>query len=221
MYKRQNPWNSSWCATKWQDRGTWLPTLTTEGLIDTFPGFFTLWNEDSWKQPISQAISWYIYGNLQQSGLENSIIIVQACLELLSWVILVENGSVAKQTFNEDLEYNKTSKKINRLLEHFKIPNNIPYEFESLKNFESELKHSKNNGPYAITEIRNSIVHASPENRRTYMSLSHKTKEESLELGLWYIELIILKLFKYDGVYRNRASKSYINNQWSEKVPWA
>ncbi|WP_080808404.1 hypothetical protein, partial [Desulfamplus magnetovallimortis] len=167
-WKRINPWNSSWCATKWQDRGSWLPTLSTEGLIDTFPGFFALWNEKSWKQPISQAINWYIYGNLQQSGLNSSIIIAQACLELFSWVIMFENGIVDKNTFNNHQKYNTTSKKINRLLESFNIPQNIPHEFVSLKRFESGLKHSKNNGPYAIVEIRNSIVHASPENRETY-----------------------------------------------------
>jgi hypothetical protein len=86
--------------------------------------------------------------------------------------------------------------------------------------FEHQLPHSQNNGAYAFTEIRNSITHSAPENRQTFLNTSNTARVEAQVIGLWYLELILLRLFNYQGHYFNRSRLGNINIGDVEQVPW-
>ncbi|WP_039962290.1 MULTISPECIES: hypothetical protein [Kamptonema] len=55
-------------------------------------------------------------------------------------------------------------------------------------------------GPQAITEIRNAIVHPNPKSRHKGCGASKETRAEAWSLGLKYLELALLKLFDYPYV---------------------
>ena len=44
---------------------------------------------------------------------------------------------------------------------------------------------------------------------------------EAWDVGQRYVELLLLKLFEYDGAYINRLARKYEGKFESEMVPWA
>ena len=73
-----------------------------------------------------------------------------------------------------------------------------------------------------IKEIRNRITHPKKyEESTTILKYSSEAREEVSNLCIWYLELCLLKLFDYEGIYRNRLYKLSLregNNY--DKVPW-
>jgi hypothetical protein len=72
--------------------------------------------------------------------------------------------------------------------------------------------------PDAITEIRNCIVHPTKKNR---MKLNGHYQEayRVRDLCQWSLELCILKLCNYNGVYTNRLKRIQYNGD-VDPVPW-
>ncbi|WP_434685915.1 hypothetical protein [Pseudanabaena minima] len=54
--------------------------------------------------------------------------------------------------------------------------------------------------PKAITEVRNKLTHLEQKEKVHPKSI----RKEAWRLSLWYLELVLLDLFNYQGVYKNR-----------------
>jgi len=52
-------------------------------------------------------------------------------------------------------------------------------------------------GPQAITELRNAIVHPKTKERKKASHISDSAKYQAWQLGLNYLEQVLLKLFDY------------------------
>jgi hypothetical protein len=78
---------------------------------------------------------------------------------------------------------------------------------------EKELKQI--DAPYLFTKVRNDIVHSKKdiENLTDYFY-------DASDLGLWYLELVLLAIFNYRGCYSNRLPR-YRQNGETELVPWS
>ena len=211
---------------RWQDEEqevySWFWIDGSHSLVEIFPSFMRKWRDRDWRESLESVIHWYVESNKQVGGVKGSIVLTQAALELLTWVILVHKGDVPEKDFKDtkNTNYNSTSRKINRLLKKLCIPQDIPFELANLRLFESNLTYSKNNGPYAFTEVRNSITHADPETRQKLRNTASTAIIEAWELGLWYVELILLRLFDYQGLYVNRMLRRRLIGGL-ETVPWA
>jgi hypothetical protein len=143
-------------------------------------------------------------------------VIEQAALEMLSWVRLVESEPVYSHEDFHSRRY-PAAEKIRLLLSTFNISLAIPDELPSL--LAQALENNWGTGPQALTVIRNRIVHSSPENRERIRDLSTYPIMETWKLGLWYMELLLLSLFEYQGVYHNRFRRDR-NVRDVEPVPW-
>jgi hypothetical protein len=75
--------------------------------------------------------------------------------------------------------------------------------------------HQWEDGLHALTEIRNEITHA----KKKY-NLFFSTKFDAADLGLWYLELVLLAMCGYQGHYENRLLKVRQNGE-TEVVPWS
>ena len=211
---------------RWQDEEqevySWFWIDGSHSLVEIFPSFMRKWRD--WGESLESVIHWYVESNKQVGGVKGSIVLATAALELLSWVTLVDKGSVSKEDFENpnNKKYGSTSKKINRLIEELCIDKNIQKIRESQTNlaeFDRNFLGNKNNGLYAFTEVRNSITHATPENRARLRNMPDATLIEAWELGLWYLELILLRLFDYQGFYENRMLRRRLIGG-IETVPW-
>ena len=79
------------------------------------------------------------------------------------------------------------------------IPLTIPNDTPQLKELSSKVKPNWLDGPHALTEIRNSLVH--PDKQIGQLDSAY---DEAWNLGLWYLERGLLALCNYSGTYGNR-----------------
>ena len=102
---------------------------------------------------------------------------------------------------------------IARTLNKIGVSSKIPPACVQLEQFRQAngLKH----GPHAIVEIRDDLIHHNMD----YGILSGDVYHEARELGLWYVEMLLLKLFDYQGEYSNRLTQKWRGQV--ELVPWA
>lgn len=207
-------------ATPWRDVESWFPRWdprkTTAKLSQAFRGFMQKWQDNLWKGPIQNAIHWYIESNIGAGGIEGAIVLTQAALELLSWLYLVEDPATARFSVTQ-FENSTASTRIQRLLGRLSIPVDIPEALTNLRGEATTLQAS--NGPEAFVKLRNAIVHPKKSKRRVVLDTSVLARKEAKELGLWYVEMALLRIFDYKGEYYQRFVSGSID-QARASVPW-
>jgi hypothetical protein len=194
-------------------RASWMDLLCSQHFADPFPGFLKLWLDDAWEETVRVAIHWYVEANAQAGSIEGSIVLTQTAFELLSHAVLVEHNSWLS---GEGYDKLSASDRFRLLFRWASIPSTIPAELKSLtKDAKADNWHDTST---AMTMIRNSITHPTQKNRKKLGKHSIETRYEVWTLGLWNLELCLLRLFDYRGSYRSRITK-----QWTgevELVPW-
>jgi len=65
-------------------------------------------------------------------------------------------------------------------------------------------------GSEAIAAIRNAHVHSSPKNRERLSRTGKEAEYQAWMLSLYYLELILLYLFEYQGEFSNRLINSLL-----------
>lgn len=180
-------------------------------LSDLFPQWSKLFDDKLWSKEIPKILYWYFYSgrNTEGAGTDGSLVLAIAALELLSYNYLVRYTSLRSK---DKFESKYLSNNIYKMLEDLRITDALPQNLEKLYGY--AIGENWQRSPKAIVEIRNEIVHpdreSSPDSHVCY---------EALQLALWYIEMVILKLCNYEGVYSNRLNQS----KWRgivEQVPW-
>ena len=185
----------------WDNRQSWL--IAGDGgdvLSEVFPGFWRQFTRDkAWQETVARSIDWYLNSN--ESAMHVGIILTQAALERLSCQILGRTRRKHEGEF--------TGTFIHKALECLNLDPQVPPSCTELE--ELQRRNSWVDGPHTLVEIRNDLVHP----KYKYGSISLSATYEARSLGQWYIELILLKLFDYQGSYRNRLTQEL------EPVPWA
>ena len=100
------------------------------------------------------------------------------------------------------------------------VPEESPLFLDALKKM---LKAESNLLDCAgcITAIRNRITHPKRKGKSTtILKYSPEERTEAYNLSKWYLELCLLRLFGYNGVYANRLYKSRWEGDY-DQVPWA
>ena len=184
------PWKSTQSCLTRVDRG--------DVLTDVFWGFWRLFTKDeTWQESILRSIDWYLHSN--ESAMHVGIILTQASLECLSHQILGPGKRRRRPT----------GEFIRAALKKLNLDPEIPQSCPKLKTFQQANKWA--DGPHTFVEIRNALVHSKSKHSPVSLDVMH----ESRNLGQWYMELILLKLFGYCRHYRNRLSGGV------DDVPWA
>lgn len=180
---------------------TWLPTIIDGGnnICNAFPGFWDLFDDPDWKDVLLRAIDWYL--NSKSGPFHAGIILVQAALESLCCKIVGPKGRDPTGDF------------LSESVGQIRIRTAMPSSCRSLAKFFEKCSHIGGDGPKAIVELRNDLVHA----KKNYDD-NAEAQIDALRLGQWYIELILLKTIKYHGRYRNRLAIA--GESPFEMVPW-
>jgi hypothetical protein len=189
-------------------------------LSDAFKGYMRLRNAPLWSSALKEIVHWYVVSNIGQAALEGSIVLTQAALEMLCWLYLVEDPRTAKfdkKAFEKPLS---AAAKIRALLGALDIPTDIPSEMKGLGAFAGTLTTSIKDGPAAFATLRNALVHPRKHKRAIVDQTPVLTRMEAKDLGLWYVEMVLLHLFGYMGHYYRR----WIRGTWADEaralVPW-
>ncbi len=172
------------------------------------------WNSEVWRRPTQTAIYWYLSSNSGRRGVDGGIVLTQTALELLSWTYTVEDrGLITKDGFKRLT----ASDRLRLLFASLDIPSVIPASLAKL----TALQKGWNwrDAMDGLTEVRNSIVH--PEHKQ--YGKYEKAFYEAWNLGLWYLEMVLLRLFDHHGDYGNRLVSrglgAVVEVPWADKTP--
>lgn len=193
----------------WKGYRSWFDTRNGQILEDVFPGFWAQYQRFQRNERTRIALEWYLESNAQKA-LHSSIVLSQAALERLSF-LQVGKRLTAKQMERKDRE--TEGEWIARALGQAGVDCKIPPSCTALEQLRKA--NGFDHGPHTIVEIRNDLIHQD----MSYGILSVDVYRQAKELGLWYIEMLLLKLLDYNGIYANRLTQ-----QWRgqvEPVPWA
>ena len=204
-----------WKIDRFLSVSRWINEASTECFSASFPGFLYRSTDELWGEPIRLSLWWYMECNKQAGGLEGSMILAQSAFELLAWTLLVEDLRALSEDGFEKLP---ASDKLRLLLSQCKIPLIIPAQLIEFQKLAKE--HSWADGPHAITEMRNSLVHPKPKKRRRVLDAEPIAIFEAWNLANWYLELVLLWLFEYKGSYTNRLKRGCSREEAVELVPW-
>lgn len=189
---------------------SWFHRKHGEVLPEAFRNFSLRWSDSQWREALKQVIYWYLRSNRSASGVDGNLILTQSALEYLSWFLIAEDGTLLSHAGFEKLSGHD---QLRLLLAVARIPATIPKSLSGL----SRLGKAQNNpwdGPAALVEIRNDLVHPRQKPwRKRCESVPHA---EAWNLGQWYVELTVLGLLRFDGTANDRTKGS----QHERTVNW-
>ena len=183
----------------WYRPRSWFDITVSPALPDIFKGFWQEYRNSA--HELARVIRWYAYSN-ETDVADVSMILNQAALETFTHST---KGAKPDKQFTGDW--------IAGALRHVGIDPQIPalcVELNKLANQKS-WKH----GPHALVAIRNDMVHSNAKHTNIPIAAYH----EARELGLWYLELILLQKFGYMGEYANRLTPVQRPGA-TQAVPW-
>ncbi len=196
-------------TTVYKSVPSWFIEENSHTLAQMFPNFMKYWNDPKWNEAIKTSIIWYVDSNIMFNNINGLIIWVHSALELL-FNVYCDNNQIT--ITSETQAYQK----IKKLLSELGISENPPPTLTEFVKLAKELKNlgdAQLDGSEVFSRVRNYITHSNPNSSTHKFShqVIHKTSSEAryevLTLGLWYVEMILLKLFSYQGQYFNRCSQ--------------
>jgi len=203
-------WSSP--SDSWNSPGSWFDPRHCEQLVEAFPGFYDRWQNEGWRSALRESIYWYVKANNSLRGIDAGIILTQAALERLAFEYAVKDRRLVAIKGFKALW---ASDKFRLLFSSLGIRIDLPQECEELIGFGRVTGQVQfEDSPHALTEIRNSLVHPEHKHRGQY----GKAYYEAWSLGLWYLELCLLRLCGYQGTYGNRLRRQTVGEV--DAVPW-
>ena len=198
-YEAWKQWGSH-NVSPWQRHRTWADITIRDSLSKIFECFWLRYRKST--KHLHRVLRWYVYSN-EVAALDLSIVLNQTVLEVLTTLMPSGKGKGGP-----------IGQRIANMLQKQGIDPQIPAHCGELIAMakHDNLKH----GPHTLVEIRNSIVHSNANLGLPSIYAYHEAKQ----LGLWYVELLLLKMFKYTGEYASRLTDIQRAGA-TEPVPWA
>ncbi len=193
---------------------SWPCRFALEGLNEAWRKFYNILNVDKEEGFLNSIIHWYLEANCNPI-IDNAIVLTQIGLELVyNWYVVEQK----KILIGPDSENISAANKIRLLLSQIGLKNDLPSSFIELRNYIEQNKLP--DGIEAFVQIRNALVHSQQEKRRKLDKISPTVLYQANELGLWYLELSILKIIDFNGKYQFRCSDKAWPKENEMLVPW-
>jgi hypothetical protein len=182
---------------------------------EALTAFSLRWQEPEWKSALSWALMLYVEAHNGTPGIEVSTVLAQSAMELLAsfWIRrhrtrLVRGKSSPKSSAD----------KIALVIRDCGVEDSIPPRLPELLRIAK--KEGWKNGPSAIAEPRNYLVHGNHQNTEILDRTSTDARGDAWLLSLWYLDLMLLRVLGYNGAYSNRLRTDRITGT-VDPVPWS
>lgn len=193
---------------------SWPSKFSIDGLTEIWRNFYNMWKDRDDRDFLNSSVHWYLEANSNSGAVDGSIIMAQTCLELIyNWYIIEKK----KLLLGKDGESISASNKLRLLISQLHIS---PSEVGQLNRLKAFARDEKIDGIEAFVQIRNAIVHSQVEKRKKLLDIHVMVRYESLQLGLWYIEISLLFILKFKGKYDNRVCDKPWIGECEEMVPF-
>ena len=201
-----------WCSTLVDPIArfkSWYPEQRPECINQILSPFLELAQESKWHLPLVTLIRSYAAVNALWTDFGFGVGIAFVAFESLSHQILVlEERELTRRQYKA----NSTAMNLRLLLQWADIPRALPDDLAALV---AAAQCENRDAPDVLAWIRNQIVHA--DNRH---DLHRDAVHEAWTLSLWYLELLLLRLFSYRGPYTSRVEAQQPRGEYP-LVPWA
>ncbi|MBI1227064.1 MAG: hypothetical protein GC192_17670 [Bacteroidetes bacterium] len=218
MFETELVWcdYSGYFIDEYKSVSSWPPKFSIEGLNEMWAVFKELWDNENDRDFLTTSIHWYVEANGNSGFIEGSILMTQIALELIyNWFIVEQK----KLILGKDSENIQAANKIRLLLSQLEMSNEVPIGLNRLKKYLIDNK-LKIDAPEIFVQIRNAIVHSQSEQRKKISKIPDMVKYESLQLGIMYVELALLKILRYEGKFHDRCSGVF-HSGGEVFVPWS
>ena len=185
-------------------RISWFDERHGALLTEVFDAFCQKCNDKDLGESLALAFHWYRHCNTQSSGLEGSLVLGMAALELLSRLIVVGQSGTRS-----------AAQKLRCLLSALHVSADIPPRFKALTAFAENKGKCASCG--ALVKLRNGFVHSKKD---VFQADAREAIFDAWSLSLWYQELALLHLLDHQGSYANRTRTERWMGQ-VEPVPWS
>lgn len=194
----------------WGKVHNWYPDQEREIKQELFNGFNSFWDNKDWYLSKNILLGTYLEC-FASVTLENKITSIQTALELISKLYLVD---YKKNISHRKFKNLNTKERLMCLFEIMEIALDVPTDYIN-RNLEFEYDPID-----FVVNVRNSIVHANKKVGLTYNNI-----KVAYYLGLWFLEIVFLNLFGYQGRYKNRLAESKYSGDVEKGgnyyyVPW-
>ena len=183
----------------WYRPRSWFDITVSPSLPDIFKRFWQEYRNNA--QELARVIRWYAHSN-ETDVADVSMILIQLALETLAHSTV---GAKPTKKFTGDW--------IAGALQHVGIDPQIPAFFSELNRLANQ--ESWIHGPHALVTLRNDMIHSDVKLTNIPLAVYH----EARELGLWYLELMLLQRFGYMGDYASRLTPVQRPGA-TQAVPW-
>ncbi len=197
------------------DHRSWFDACRGDLLTELFGPFCRKYNDPTLSEPLRLALHWHRRCNTNSSGLEGSLILGMAGLELLSALIVAgKSGTMSARKHDKE----SSKKRLRLLLSALGLEPGVPPGHDALEAFRKN--NDKCDACAALAELRNGFVHAKEKRRKiVFAPDTKKALAEAWQLSLWYQELALLYLLGWQGEYGNRTVERMGGEL--DRVPWS
>ncbi|HVU60237.1 MAG TPA: hypothetical protein VHD58_01115 [Mycobacteriales bacterium] len=199
--------HTTWPVDSWQ--GQWGPfpvafvaahdTEVLPALARAVCNWMQLATDPDIKQALDRALLWLLTANT--GGTPGDIILVQAGLELLSYLRFVVPGSISPRGFEEI----PAADQIRLLMRNLRLPVDIPMHYAELSRWAAKQQPTPLATPELIARFRNLVVHP-PTRRRPAGAFAAPVQMQARELALSVLEKSLLLILGYDGPIADRSA---------------
>lgn len=219
IFQKQNIWIdfSNYNQATYSYLPSWLPQQFNDKIASLWKNFYSLCTNKYDSDSMYLIVHWYLSANKGDGGLEGSIILLQNAYELMFRWLVIEKKQLISSKESEKL---RASDKIRDLLKLINCDTVIPYHYQLYFQEIISKNDSLKDFPFMFTEIRNSFVHSNRKKREKINALPNDYLSIILNLGIFYVELLILYLLDYDGNVASRISESKWRGSDEIVVPW-
>lgn len=187
-------------ASYWSPSANWRMDHVKGNESALFPGYLQKCTDQGWSEPIEIAIDWYVQSKTR--GIDTALVLGQSALDLLANT-LFESGSHGDiERFDREC----AADKLRWLLEQLRIPAAIPPQLQALLAFRYPDGKQFEDGPHAITELRNAIAHPKRANREKWGTKADDLRADAATLVLFILEHALLRLFGFHGLASAHAT---------------
>ncbi len=195
--------------------GPWMAPVARSAFPDLFRTFAARWKSPLWHKPLKLATLYYVEAQSAPSGIEIAGTNIQMGIEVLSWMWAVEHK---KAVSGSKFEKKTAADRIRWMLNDCCHTPAIPTRLKELHRL--AIKESWQDGPEAITKIRNKLEHPKRTNIEILDAMPADARGQAYVLGLLYFDLAFLRVLEYQGKYANKLLWDG-RESFPPTVPWA
>lgn len=199
---------------RWKRRAGWLDEHHASILGDLAPAFAQTHQNTETGESLLAAIHWYRECNLRAGGMEGALVFGLMALDLLGAMILVEQTGAMTDKRYDAL---RAADKLDGLAAVLGVQPQVPARCGALRAF--AVQAGWNTSGTALAELRHGFVHPNKVRRTAVFASAKEVRFEAWQVTLWLVEIALLRLFGYQGVYRNRLTAKSVGAV--EPVPWS